>query len=155
MSKIQILENKKLKLANVLVKELHGIKFEEIDNEVQKFINFLEIAQIQTKGPLITKNGGLKIHDNGDVSTNYEVMVQTAYEINLLQVGFSFYDSIVIENCLFTRFEGKNEELIYAQNKLNLHLWENDLIEVGNEYMIYLSDEGELLQVDIFRPVEI
>lgn len=55
MEKIKIQEHKKLRLVNVLAKELRGVLLENLDEEIQKFTNFLDVTKIQTKGPLITK----------------------------------------------------------------------------------------------------
>jgi hypothetical protein len=54
MEKIKIQTHKKLRLVNVLAKELRGLPLEKLDEEIQKFTNFLEVSKIQTKGPLIT-----------------------------------------------------------------------------------------------------
>lgn len=153
MTKLQVLENKKLKIVNVFTKELRGIQIEELDREIQKFINFLDISQIQTRGPLITKNIGTNIHGDGTISVDYDAMVQTVNKMPN-NGDFKFYETITVENCLYVHFEGMNEELAYAQSKLQLHLWENNLVELGEEYMIHLSADNEWFEVDIFKPVE-
>lgn len=55
MAKLEVLENKKLVLKNVLKKELRGISFEDIDQQINKFANRLDILKVQTFGPLVIK----------------------------------------------------------------------------------------------------
>jgi len=153
MSKLQVLENKKLKLVNVFTKELRGILIEDVEKEIKKFINFLEISQIQTRGPLITKKAGTTVHENGDISIDYDIMVQTIKKMPN-NGNFRFHETLSVENCVYIHFEGTNDELNYAHNKLNLYLWENDLVETGEEYMVHLSLNNNWLEVDIFKPVE-
>ena len=43
MEKIKIQTHKKLRLVNVLAKELRGLPLEKLDEEIQKFTNFLEV----------------------------------------------------------------------------------------------------------------
>lgn len=153
MTKLQVLENKKLKLVNVYTKELRGIQIEDLEKEIQKFLNFIEISKIQTRGPFITKNIGTNIHDDGSISVDYDLMVQTVKK-KPNNSGFKFYETLTVENCLYVRYEGTNDELAYAQSKLQLHIWENNLIDLGEQYMVHLTTDNSWLEVDIFMPVE-
>ena len=77
MEKIKIQTHKKLRLVNVLAKELRGLPLEKLDEEIQKFTNFLEVSKIQTKGPLITKTIGTQISEAGEISLDYDIYIQT------------------------------------------------------------------------------
>ena len=153
MSKITILENKKLRLINVLSKELRNIQIEEINNEIQSFINYLDISQIETKGPLITKNLGTQILNNGDISFDYDIMIQTIRKQTDHGL-YKFHNQIVVGNCLYAHFEGRADELSFAQGKINIHIWENDYVDLGEEYTVHLHSDEEWMEVDIFKPVE-
>ena len=67
MAKLEVLENKKLVLKNVLKKELRGISFEDIDQQINKFANRLDILKVQTFGPLVIKFCGTNISEEGDI----------------------------------------------------------------------------------------
>lgn len=153
LEKIKIVEKKKLKLINVLTKELRNIELENLDEEIKKFVNFLEVTKIQTKGPLITRSMGTKVSDIGEITVDYDVMIQTIRKINFKD--FTFHDVITVSNCLYTHYEGTQEEFSYAQTKMGLYIWENDLIDLGEEYTIYIENDEHWLSADVFKPMEI
>jgi len=153
MEKVKILERKKLKLVNVLTKELRNIQLEQLDDAIKKFANFIDVSQIQTRGPLITKLNGTKISDIGEMTLDYDIMVQLVRKIELK--GFVFYNTVVEPHCLYMHYEGVEEEFVYAQSKMNVHIWENDLIETGKEYNIYVENEDNKVTIDVFKPMEI
>ena len=152
MEKIKIQEHKKLRLVNVLAKELRGVLLENLDEEIQKFTNFLEVSKIQTKGPLITKTIGTQISEAGEISLDYDIYIQTVRELNFQ--GYAFYPEIVAENCLFAHFERTQEEFNFVDAKLSLYIWENDLIARGEQYMIHLEQNEKWMMTDVFKPVE-
>lgn len=146
MEKIKIQEHKKLRLVNVLAKELRGVLLENLDEEIQKFTNFLDVTKIQTKGPLITKTIGTQISETGEISLDYDIYIQTVRELNFQ--GYAFYTEIVAENCLFAHFEGTQEEFNFVDAKLSLYIWENNLIARGEQYMIHLEQAENWLVTD-------
>ena len=152
MEKIEIQEHKKLRLVNVLTKELRGVLLENLDEEIQKFTNFLDVTKIQTKGPLITKTIGTQISETGEISLDYDIYIQTVRELNFQ--GYAFYPEIVAENCLFAHFEGTQEEFNFVDAKLSLYIWENNLIARGEQYMIHLEQAENWLVTDVFKPLE-
>lgn len=152
MEKIKIQEHKRLRLVNVLAKELRGISLENLNEEIQKFINFIEISNIQTKGPLITKTIGTKVSDTGDISLDYDLYIQTVRE--LAYQGYVFHKEIVAENCLYAHFDGLQEEFNFVDAKMSLYIWENDLIATGEQYVVFIEDTGTMLIADVFKPLE-
>lgn len=76
MAKLEVLENKKLVLKNVLIKELRNISLDEVDQEIQKFTNNLDILKVKAFGPLVIKSCGTNILDNGTITTDYDLIVQ-------------------------------------------------------------------------------
>ena len=59
MPKLEVKTNKKLVLKNVIVHEMKNIKMSELEKELQKFERNLKLLNVQTFGPLITKNYGM------------------------------------------------------------------------------------------------
>ncbi|SKA07760.1 hypothetical protein SAMN02745116_02339 [Pilibacter termitis] len=137
---------------NAFTKELRGLSFEHLDEEIQKFINFLEVSNIQTKGPLVTRMIGTTIHEDGEITLDYNIYVQTVRELRL--DGFAFYPEVVAENCLYTHFEGTQEEFGFVENKMSLYIWENDLIELGDVFTVHLEQRENWLVADVFKPLE-
>ncbi|WP_197080515.1 hypothetical protein [Enterococcus gallinarum] len=117
-----------------------------------KFINFIETSKIQTRGPLITCSKGTTIDSLGDISTNYSIMIQTVREQKIQ--GFKIEKSLKVKNCLYVRYTGTSEDFSYAQTKLDLYIWENNLIETGYIYTVHVGSETNAICADIFCPVE-
>ena len=152
MNKLEVKTNKKLVLKQVLIKELKNISFEQIDAEITKFINELQLLKVQAFGPLITKSYGTNIHEDGTITTSYDIMVQ-AHDYK--QYGNQFYTKELLqcEHCVHTRFQGKAEHMQFAYSKLDLYFYEHDLDTNGIVYNVFVSGETEKMVVDIFRPV--
>lgn len=151
--KLEVQENKKLKLVNVLTKELRDFPLEEIDHEVEVFDRCLKSNNIQTRGPLITKTIKTKISEVGELLVDCDILRQVR-EKQGSREGLFFREEITVENCLYLSFKGASEDLMYARNKMALHLWEKDLIGSDTEYMIHLSENEHFIEADIFRPLE-
>jgi len=152
MSKLEVKENKKLVLKNVLRKELNNIKIDDLDNEISKFGNKLQLLHVQLFGPLIIRNRGTKIHDDGSVTMDYDLIAQ-AHDYLQYKDQFIIEDKHSVDNCIYVRFEGAMDEINYAYTKLDLHIYENDLISNGEIYLINVQEHPEHSIIDIFRPV--
>ncbi|MGL5041870.1 MAG: AraC family transcriptional regulator [Culicoidibacterales bacterium] len=154
MAKLEVLEHKKLKLSNVIIKELKYVDLEDIDQEITKFINQLEVRGIQTQGPLITHNIGTVITEVGELKVDYEIMVQLPKALAGV-FDYTFKKEVVIANCLYIKYQGAIENMQYAQAKLDLHMYEHDLIDTGQQYIIHIETAHETIEMDIFKPLEV
>ena len=152
MAKLEVKENKKLVLKNVLKKELRNIAMEELNKEIEDFGNMLQLLHVQVFGPLIIKNAGMQIHEDGIISLDYDLIVQ-AHDYQQYKDKYVTQEKIVAENCIYVRFEGASEEINYAYAKLDLYIYENDLIATGEDYTIHINNHPDYSVVDIFRVV--
>ena len=137
MAKLEIKDNKKLVLKSVICKKLYDIKAENINQEIEKFYQHLQLLKAQIFGPLIVKSCGTTIHHNAQQYSNI-------YDVQ---------DSISVPYCLYVRFEDSPEYLQYAYSKLDLHVYENDIQTDGIVYTVYVNSSPEKMVVDIFRPI--
>ena len=153
MVKLEVKENKKLVLKNVVVKELRNISLESVDEAISKAIKQIQVMKIQSFGPLVTKNYGMVIHEDGTATINYDVMVQ-AHDYKQYQGTFKTYEKLTNEYCLYLRFEDSPEYLPFAYNKLDLYLYENDLEPEGSIINVLIEDSENQLIMDIFKPVK-
>ncbi|MGF3113629.1 AraC family transcriptional regulator [Facklamia sp. P9177] len=153
MAKIEIKENKKLKLKNVIEKKLENFDLKSIEVEISKFINALEMLKAQTFGPLIVCNEGINISEDGAITANYTLYIQ-AHDYKQYKKQFKVLDELVVEHCLYTRFEGKPEYLQLAFNKLEIYEYEENIITRGDIYMISLEESEDHIVMDIFKPVK-
>lgn len=153
MQKIEIKENIKLKLQKVICKKLKDIKIDKFDFEINKFISGIKLLKAQVYGPIAIRNKGTNISDDGIITSDYDLYIQ-AHDYEQYKNQFTVLDEVVVEHCLYIRFEGKPEYLQLAFNKLEIYEYEEEIITRGDIYMISLEDTPEKIVMDIFKPVK-
>ncbi|HFI0136393.1 hypothetical protein [Streptococcus suis] len=152
MSKLEVLENKKLVLKKVICKKLSSLQFENLEQEIDKFYQHLQLLKVQMFGPLIVKNSGTILHEDGTITVDYDLYVQ-AHDFRQYDKFYTVYEEIVCPHCVYVRFEDSPEYLQYAYSKLDLHFYENELETNGTIYTVYVNTNNETMTVDIFRPI--
>lgn len=75
MPKLEVKENKKLLLKNVLKRELKNIDVTDFYKGLENFKKELQLLRVQIFGPLIVKIGGTNISENGKITTNYDFFI--------------------------------------------------------------------------------
>lgn len=154
MSKISIETNKNLKLINVLIRKKKMVKVIDLYKEITKYTNFLSVAKIQTRGPLITRQYNSQMDENGILYSDFDLMVQTTKALKTNSaLNTQFQNSLNIPNCLYSKFKGAIEDIEYVQSKMKIHIWEENLIDSGEEYMVYLENSQGLAEIDLFKPI--
>lgn len=153
MPRLEVKQNKKLILKKVINKRLDLIPVENLDIEIHKFYNNIQALKPQTFGPLIIRNKGMKMSDDGKITSDYDLYIQ-AHDYKQYKNQFNVLDEVVVEHCLYTRFEGKPEYLQLAFNKLEIYEYEEDIITRGDIYMVSLEDSEDNIVMDIFKPVK-
>lgn len=153
MAKLEVLENKKLVLKNVISYELRDIPLEELESEINKFLTKLDVLSVQTFGPLVTKNFGTNISDTGKLTTSYDIMIQ-AHNYNQFKGIYKVYDRLTAEYCIYVRFSDHPQYSSYAHNKLDLYFYENDLISSNITYSVIVNESADHLTMDLFVPVK-
>lgn len=136
---------------DLTTKELRNVSSANLNNEIRKFVNLLEVSNIQTRGPLITKTIGTHF-ENDELLFDYDIMIQLEKATKLKK--FRVLESITLKNCLYVHYEGIQEDFSYVQKKLELYIWENDLIATGEEIIIHIESVDDMMIADVFRPVE-
>lgn len=155
MSKILIEKNKNLKLVNVLIRTKKMMKMIDLYKEINKYTNFLSVAKIQTKGPLVTRQYNTYVDDSGIAYADYDLMVQTVRSLNNNNsLNTEFRGNLTVPNCLYSKFKGDIEDIEYVQSKMKIYIWEEELIDLGEEYMVYLENSQGMTELDLFKPVK-
>ena len=152
MKKLEVKKDKRLVLKNVIIKELRNINIENLEVEIQKFTNYLLVHHIASFGPLITKMLGSNIHDDGNMTFDYDIMIQVN-DMHLYKKQFKTMYEYTCDYCIYIHFVGKMEDLQYAHSKLDIYIYENELETNGVVYSIFISDSTESVVIDIFRPI--
>ena len=72
MAKLEIKENKKLVLKQVICKKLLGAQLDNVDNEIEKFHQHLQLLNVQLFGPLVVKRRGRVFHSAKSGGSSYQ-----------------------------------------------------------------------------------
>ena len=153
MPKLPVVENKKLVLTNVICYELRNISYDLLDTKINQFIHKLKVLNVNSFGPLITKAFGTNINPTGELMINYDIMVQVHNYVNYKDM-FKTYDRLVVENCVYVRFDDHPQYMNFAHNKLDLYFYEQDLISSDITYTVIVEENNNNLVMDLFKPVK-
>lgn len=152
MTKMDVKENKKLILKNVILKKFESIEMQNVDRESSKFLNEMKILNVQSFGPLVTKVSGHHIHEDGSFTMDYELMLQ-AHDYKQYKENYIIEDRIELSHCVYVRFQGEPENIQFAHSKLELYFYEENLVSDGVTISIIVSETPDEITVDLFKPV--
>ena len=152
MTKMEVKENKKLILKNVILKKFENIEMQNVDRESSKLLNEMKILNVQTFGPLVTKVSGHHIHEDGSFTMDYELMLQ-AHDYKQYKEKYIIKDRIEFSHCVYVRFQGEPENIQFAHSKLELYFYEENLVSDGITISIIVSETPDEITVDLFKPV--
>lgn len=145
---IIISDNKKLILKNCVSKKLNKVNPSELGNEITKFKKDIVRQNIKHFGPLIILN---KTSDN-KLMLNIELKVQ-ACDYKKVNDNYETQAICICEPCIYAHYVGTINNLILAYNKLNIFAYEHNLTPTGLVYTIYITENTQDLEVDIFMQV--
>lgn len=154
MPKLEVLENKKLVLKNVLQQTLKNVGLEVLEEEISKFNLLLRKFSVQTFGPLVIKNSGMNISEDAKMTIDYDLLIQ-AHNYKEFKSAFEPIERLEVPYCIYVRFEGNPEDIQFAHSKLDLHFYENDIESTGEIYSVIIEDSENHSIIDIFRPVKV
>lgn len=154
MSKLQINNNKILKLQNALISKI-DFNDEEINvnlhiEKMQSYINIKGATQI---GPLIQHTCPF-VNENEEMDVEISLMMQCNNYIHNVEKPYSMQSIIRVTDCLYCRYVGPEEKMKFAYDKINLEAFENDIELTGESYTVFVDQneqEGTIV-ADVFMP---
>lgn len=149
VEKISIRENKTLKLTNVLVRELSENEIIDIDKINYMMDSYIKSKGNSTIGPIINYSN-LEVDENGQAKIRIKIMVQLKNPIYNVEAPYEIKKELKISNCLFARFNEKEENIQFAYQKLGVYAFENDIKLKGDSYTVFVKKEEENITADIF-----
>ena len=149
VEKISIRENKTLKLTNVLVRELSENEIIDIDKINYMMDSYIKSKGNSTIGPIINYSN-LEVDENGQAKIRIKIMVQLKNPIYNVETPYEIKKELKISNCLFARFNEKEENIQFAYQKLGVYAFENDIKLKGDSYTVFVKKEEENITADIF-----
>ena len=90
-------------------------------------------------------------YENEELDITVSLMIQADKYINNPDPGFRMESVIKVANCMYVRFEGREEYLPIAYQRLQVEAYENDISLKGDSYTVFVDsdDEGNIV-ADIF-----
>lgn len=154
MNKLQLNENKTLKLTNVIK---YKILLEEEDFDLNVAIDQMQ-SYIKTKGamqvgPLIqyTKT---YVKENNEVGLEIYLMLQCNNYIHSAEQPYSMESVIRVPSAMYCRYIGPENSLKFAYDKINLEAFEKGIKLADYNYAIFVDNnpEEDIITADVFIP---
>jgi hypothetical protein len=152
--KLQLCENKTLKITNALVHEVPlDAKF-EIQRIIYMMQSYIKTKGLQTRGPLITSTSISKNIQGNMPALNTKIILQLTEPVKSCESPYTFEPIIRVSPCLFVRFIGSPQDMQYANMKLNVYAFENDIKLDGSSYTVFVNQSEQSVTADVFMPVK-
>jgi len=74
--------------------------------------------------------------------------------IHNVETSYELKNQIRITNCLFARFNEKEENLQYVYSKLQLYAFENDIKLKGDSYTVFVENKDGKMIADVFMEID-
>ncbi|ENK1244796.1 hypothetical protein FDF31_04215 [Clostridium sporogenes] len=152
-NKMILKENKTLKLNNVLSRELSEKEFMDINRITYMMDSYIKSKGNSIMGPMINYSS-LVNDENGNPKLIGKIIFQLKNPINKIERPYKYEKEIRITNCLFVRFNEKEENLQFAYSKLQLHAFENDIDLLGSSYTVFVDQKEDIIVADVFMKIK-
>ena len=150
MSKIPVSDNKTLKLSNACIYEIaNESDFYNLDTIIAQMENYIKAKGALPIGPLVQYTS-VQINDAGEPQTTVRLILQANKYIVNLDPPYKIEPVLRCKNCLFARFEGEQEKLEMAFNKLNVIAYEEGIPLTGVTYTVFTSRSKDVFSADVF-----
>ncbi len=147
--KIQVNNNKTLKLTNVLINQVDLKENEGLDQEIVKMENFIKNKGAIPIGPLIqytnVENDGIN-----EPKVVIKLMRQSNTFIHNIEEPYKMKSVIRVKNCMYARYNGEESKLKFAYDKINLIAFEEDIPLEGDSYTIFVANNDDGIIADVF-----
>jgi hypothetical protein len=147
--KIQVNNNKKLKLTNVLINEVDLKENEGLEKEIVKMENYIKNKGAMAIGPLIqytnVENDGIN-----EPKVLIKLMRQSSAFIHNIEAPYKMESVIRVKNCMYARYTGEESKLKFAYDKINLIAFEEDIPLKGDSYTIFVNSNDDGIIADVF-----
>ncbi len=147
MEKLSVCKIKKMKLVNVLIKE--PLVDEEINKSIIVMENYIKTKGGMPIGPLI-QYVCPKISDEGELDLDIKFLRQSTTFIHNVEKPYTMESVIRVPNCLYVRYQGPQDKLQFAYQKLNLTAFEEDIPLKGDSYTVFVDNQDGIITADVF-----
>ncbi|MCL2143278.1 MAG: hypothetical protein FWH44_03360 [Methanomassiliicoccaceae archaeon] len=148
---ITIVEDKVLKLKNVLSKELVSGDPAETQKSAHMFETYIRSKGLEPYGPMIIKTS--VTFEDGRPRERKEIMVQIRDVPKKVEPPYAFTELLRVENCLLARYRGDTFNLPMAYGKMQVYAFEKEMDIAGETYTIVVEQNENSILADVFTVV--
>ena len=148
MNKLIFSKSKNLRLNNIVYTKCSFDEIGQGDLIVDKLENILKVKGALSVGPLIQHT----YFTNEEEPIKIDFMLQSNTYINKLDEPFKKKSVIRMNDCMYCRYIGPEENQSIGYDKIKVEAFENDIELTGNTYTIYVdsNEEDGTVVIDIF-----
>lgn len=153
MSKLQVNNNKTLKLQNALINKV-DFSDEKMDINllVEKMQSYIKVKGAMQIGPLIQHTKPF-VNNEEELDVEVRLLLQCNNFIHNVEKPYMMESVLRVQNCMYCHYVGPEEKLKFAYDKINLEAFENDIELTGESYTVFVdqNEEGTIV-ADVFMP---
>ena len=152
--KIDVFLSRTIKLSNAVCREVYLSDNESpINIEVERMDNFIKSKGSKPFGPVIQLNKSF-VNEDGELDFKIILIRQSQNYINHVELPYSIESVLKEKDCLYTRFQGREEDIKFAYNKLAVFAYEEGIKLTGTSYTVFVDRFDEDVIIDIFMSKE-
>lgn len=154
MSKeILVDSNRFLKLKNVLELTIDLSKLNDennINKKIKMFDDYIKNHNLNSYGPLVISTNII----GGDSPKILMKLVRQIKNIEHKTISpYEIKNEFKTENCVYSHFEGNENDVNIAQLKMQVYAYEHDLVLDTICYLVYILQKDDFVKVDTFIPI--
>ena len=154
MNKLTTHKSKILKLTNVLhYRYLFQDEDFDFNIAMEQMQSYIRTKGAQQVGPLIQYTKA-ELSEAGELSMEMMFMLQCNHYIHSVEPPYSMESVLRVPNCMYCRYEGPEDKLKFAYDKIHLEAFEEDIALQDCSYTVFVDadeDEGTIV-ADVFIP---
>lgn len=153
MSKLQINQNKTLKLQNALIGKINLEEEMDFNIIVEKMQSYIKVKGAIQIGPLIQHTKTF-VNDEEELDMEINMLLQCNNYFHSVEKPYVMESIVRVPNCMYCRYIGPEEKLKFAYDKINLEAFENDIELTGESYTVFVdqNEEEGTIVADVFMP---
>lgn len=148
-NKIQLSNNKVIKLTNVIIREINIQDTDDFYKLVLHMENYIKSKVATPIGPLIQKTE-YSVNDEGQLDIKVYLMRQANNFIHNVEAPYTMESVLRVRNCMYARYTGPEEKLKLAYDKINVTAFEEDIELSNSNYTIFVDKQDDNIVADIF-----
>ena len=149
MGSISICKGKTLKLSNALERKISSGEWDNIQLIIEQMENYVKSKGATPIGPLIQKTEIVGIEE-GDMSAEITLMRQANQFIVHTEKPYKMLPTIRVSNCLYAHYIGPDNKIKFANDKLNVYAFENEIDLADENYVVYVNQGEDEIVADVF-----